>query len=138
MSRSLYKLPYIHRSLWEKSIKSRIKIKYKKKMMDLIIPAGTVLEKNLYFWKRGSLLNNSLIKSNKTIGVYNGFAFIIMHLNNNTSNYKLGQFSVTRRSPRHKGKQKQQKKQNYFIKKKINLKYLKKNKYHVHYINYLI
>lgn len=110
MSRSLYKLPYVHRSLWEKSINARKNRIFTKKMAELIIPAKTELEKNYYFWKRSSTFNDRLVKTGKTIGVYNGFAFVILYLKKNFSNYKVGQFNVTRRSPKHKGKQRQKKK----------------------------
>jgi hypothetical protein len=49
MARSLYKLPYIHRSLWAKSIKSRKNIQYSQVLSEKILPYETVLASNLYF-----------------------------------------------------------------------------------------
>ena len=109
MARSLYKLPYVHRSLWRKSIKSRKYITYTEKLAEKVQPF-TYLVSNFYFWKRNSLLNKRLAKTNKTIGIYNGFSFIVLHLNKKYFGYKLGEYSVTRRTPRHKGKQRQRKK----------------------------
>ena len=110
MARSLYKLPYIHRSLWAKSIKSRKHIKYSSVLAEKILPYETVLVSNFYFWKRSSLLNKRLAKTNKTIGIYNGFGFIILHLKKKFFGYKLGEYSVSRRTAKHKGKQRQKKK----------------------------
>lgn len=110
MSRSLYKLPYIHRSLWAKSVKARKNIKYSQVLAEKILPFETILAPNLYFWKRSSILNKRLAKTNKTIGIYNGFGFIILHLKKNFFGFRLGEYSVSRRTPKHKGKQRQKKK----------------------------
>lgn len=110
MARSLYKLPYIHRSLWAKSIKSRKHIKYSQVLTEKVLPYETILASNLYFWKRSSILNKRLANTNKTIGIYNGFGFIILHLKKKFFGYKLGEYAVSRRTPRHKGKQRQKKK----------------------------
>ena len=110
MARSIYKLPYVHRSLWAKSIKSRKNIQYSSVLAEKILPYETVLASNLYFWKRSSLLNKRLAKTNKTIGIYNGFGFVVLHLKKRFFGYRLGEYSVTRRAPRHKGKQRQKKK----------------------------
>lgn len=110
MSRSLYKLPFIHRSLWDKSIKIRKYIKYSQILSEKVIPYETFIASNLYFWKRSSILNKRLAKTNKTIGIYNGFGFLILHLKKAFFGYKLGEYSVSRRAPKHKGKQRQKKK----------------------------
>jgi len=55
-------------------------------------------------------LNKRLAKTNKTIGIYNGFGFLILHLKKAFFGYKLGEYSVSRRAPKHKGKQRQKKK----------------------------
>jgi len=110
MSRSLYKLPFIHRSLWAKSIKTRKHIKYSEVLEKKVIPYETILASNLYFWKRSSIINKRLAKTNKTIGIYNGLGFIILHLKKKFFGYKLGEYAVSRRAPKHKGKQRQKKK----------------------------
>jgi len=109
MARSLYKLPFVHRSLWKKSIKSRKYINYTERLGEKIQPY-TYLTSNFYFWKRSSLLSKYLAKTNKTIGIYNGFSFIVLHLKKRYFGYKLGEYSVTRKAPKHKGKQRQKKK----------------------------
>jgi len=110
MSRSLYKLPYVHRSLWAKSIKSRKYITYSEKLAEKTLPYTSNLVSNFHFWKRNSLLNKRLAKTAKTIGIYNGLGFVILHLKKRYFGYKLGEYAVSRRSPRHKGKQRQKKK----------------------------
>jgi ribosomal protein S19 len=55
------------------------------------------------------LLNKRLANTTKTIGIYNGFVFIILHLKKKYFGYKLGEYSVSRRTPKHKGKQRQKK-----------------------------
>lgn len=110
MSRSLYKLPFIHRSLWAKSITSRKHIKYSEVLAEKVLPYETVLASNLYFWKRSSILNKRLASTNKTIGIYNGVGFQILHLKKKFFGYKLGEYSVSRRTAKHKGKQRQKKK----------------------------
>jgi len=109
LARSLYKLPFVHRSLWKKSINSRKYIAYTEKLSEKVQPY-TFLVSNYYFWKRSSLLNKRLAKTHKTIGIYNGFSFIVLHLKKKYFGYKLGEYSVTRKAPRHKGKQRQKKK----------------------------
>jgi ribosomal protein S19 len=74
------------------------------------MPHDTPIANNMYFWKRSSLLNKRLAKTNKTIGIYNGFGFVVLHLKKRFFGYRLGEYSVTRRAPRHKGKQRQKKK----------------------------
>lgn len=110
MARSLYKLPYVHRSLWAKSIVSRKYIRYSEALAAKVIPHKTELDSNLYFWKRSSILNKRLAESNKTIGIYNGLGFTILHLKRRFFGYKLGEYAVSRRTPKHKGKQRQKKK----------------------------
>jgi len=110
MARSLYKLPYVHRSLWENSIQSRKYITYTEKLAEKKFPWTGHLASNLHFWKRNSLLNKRLANTTKTIGIYNGLGFVILHLKKKYFGYKLGEYSLSRRTPRHKGKQRQKKK----------------------------
>jgi len=51
-----------------------------------------------------------LSKTNKTIGIYNGFGFVVLHLKRRYFGYKVGEYAVSRRAPKHKGKQRQKKK----------------------------
>jgi ribosomal protein S19 len=110
MSRSLYKFPYVHRSLWAKSIKARKHLFYSEVLANRVFPIKSVISNNLYFWKRSSILNKRLAYTNTSIGIHNGLGFHVLHLNNKFFGFRLGEFSVSRRAPRHKGKQRQKKK----------------------------
>jgi len=110
MSRSLYKLPFVHRSIWAKSVKSRKYITYSEKLLEKTLPYEINLVSNFHFWKKSSLLNKRLAKTGKTIGIYNGYGFVILHLKKRYFGYKLGEYVVSRRTPKHKGKQRQKKK----------------------------
>jgi ribosomal protein S19 len=61
-----------------------------------------------FFWKRNSLLNKKLL--NKRICIFNGKLFHIINTNINFRGFRLGEFSVSRKRPIHKGKQRQLKK----------------------------
>ena len=71
-----------------------------------------------FFWKRYSSLSKKLL--NKKICVYNGQMFHIINTNVRGRGFKLGEFSVSRRKPIHKGKQKQIKKIVRKITRRIN------------------
>jgi len=107
MSRSIYKITYVHRSLFKDCLLKKTNFKFNindktklKKMRNI--------PQNLYFWKRSSTINKTLL--NKKIGVYNGKVFITLNVNKNIIGSKLGEFCLTRQKPLHSGKQKQVKK----------------------------
>jgi len=107
MSRSLYKLGYIHRSTLKNCLLNKKKIKRTGKIFDRIKKTKNI-PANMYFWNRSSTINETLL--NKKIGVYNGHVFITVNVNKNLIGTKLGSFSVTRQKPYHTGKIKQIKK----------------------------
>jgi len=104
MSRSLYKIPFVHRSLLKNCLDSKASkesiVTQKKKLKNI--------SHYLYFWKKNSLINENLLY--KKIGVYNGKVFISVNVSPNNIGYTLGQFCITKIKPPHKGKQKQKKK----------------------------
>jgi hypothetical protein len=65
---------------------------------------------------------------NKKFGLYNGFIFHVLRTDYRHQGFKLGEFSVTRRSAKHKGKQRQLKKRDKSVGKD---KLIKFNKYTV-------
>jgi ribosomal protein S19 len=79
-------------------------------MVGLTVPQDINLGKNMYFFIRASFISKRLAKTNKIIGIYNGFAFLTMTLNKKMAGYRLGEFSGTRRTPKHKGKKAQKNK----------------------------
>jgi ribosomal protein S19 len=113
MSRSLYKVPYVHRSLFQACLDNKeknVSLKTNLEKMDVLSAKQKVknIPKFLYFWKRSSPINPNLI--NKKICVYNGKVFITVNVTKKLIGYCLGNFSVTRRKPPHVGKQKHVKK----------------------------
>jgi ribosomal protein S19 len=104
MSRSLYKLPFVHRSIFKNCLDN----KSKKKGQILNEKKIKNIPHYLYFWKKNSLINNNLLF--KKIGVYNGKVFLSLNVAVPFIGYKLGQFCITRIKPPHRGKQKQKKK----------------------------
>lgn len=113
MGRSLFKLPFVHRSLFGRSIARREKIfknnsALKVKFDKLLSEKKSNLYLHFCFWKRASCLNKYL--STRKIMIHSGKFFIIKTPNLNSKGFKLGEFSVTRKRPKHKGKKRQSKK----------------------------
>ena len=104
MSRSLYKIPFVHRSVFKNCLDNKASkessVSQKKKLKNI--------SHYLYFWKRYSLINENLLY--KKVGVYNGKVFISVNISRNNLGYNFGQFCITRIKPPHRGKQKQKKK----------------------------
>jgi len=104
MSRSLYKVPFVHRSVFKSCLDNKANkenfITDKKKLKNI--------SHYLYFWKKHFLINENLLY--KKVGVYNGKVFISLNVSANNIGYTLGQFCITRIKPPHRGKQKQKKK----------------------------
>jgi len=107
MSRSLYKIAYVHRSLFKDCLLKKTNFKFNIKDKTKIKKMKNIPQ-SLYFWKRSSNINKTLL--NKKIGVYNGKVFITLNVNKNIIGNKLGEFCLTRQKPLHSGKQKQIKK----------------------------
>jgi len=68
---------------------------------------------------------------NKKLCIYNGFRFVVVNISTKLKGFRFGEFSVTKRRHKHKGKKRQKK-----IKERIMLNLLqqkklkeKKNKY---------
>ena len=120
MSRSNFKLPYIHRSVFSRSINRREK--FFKNLADaksvfgkLLVERRVNLPFHVFFWKRYSAITRSL--SSKKICTYNGKLFVVLNPNKNSKGFKLGEFSVTRKLAKHPQKKKRQFKK---VKPKIN------------------
>jgi len=103
MSRSLYKIPFVHKSITKKCLGNK---KYKKIKISESQKLKNIAH-YLYFWKRSSIINKNLL--DKKIAIYNGKIFISLTVNKNHIGFYLGQFCVSRKTPAHRGKQKQNK-----------------------------
>jgi len=124
MSRSKKKIGYVHRSLFLKNMNNEEKKELRQSCYKLLINPKMVIEPSCLFWKRSSLINENLL--NKKIAVYNGWGFNHADITKDLIGFKLCELHTTRRTPRHKGKQRQKKK----VVKKTNvdktLNYIKK------------
>jgi len=107
MSRSSYKLPFVHRSFWERSIKHRKYIRYHELLAKAVSPKSAKINAGFYFWKRGSSFSKRFGSVSRGIGLYNGKVFHLLYIKKSFSGYKLGQFNITRRMPIHATKKRQ-------------------------------
>jgi ribosomal protein S19 len=118
MSRSKYKLNFVHRSQINKFLNNKIKRTSRQGLYKHMVNKYVSISPILFFWKRASCISKKLL--NKKICVYNGIMFHIINTNIKLRGFKLGEFSVSRRKPIHKGKQKQIKKIVKKLVKRIN------------------
>jgi ribosomal protein S19 len=107
--RSLYKIPFVHKSAFKKYIILRQKSNVHKKMLKILEKRKMKLPTYLLFWKRASKINSNYLIGKK-VSVYNGKYFISVILKKFAIGYRLGQFTLTRKKPIHSGKYKQRKK----------------------------
>lgn len=108
MSRSKFKIPFVHRSQITKFLNNKIKRTTRQNLYQYMVNKYVSISPLYFFWKRYSNVSKKLL--NKKICVYNGIVFHIINLNQKTRGFRLGEFSVSRKKPIHKGKQKQIKK----------------------------
>jgi len=108
MSRSKYKLKFVHRSQINKFLNNKIKRTNRQGLYKHMVNRFVTISPLNFFWKRSSNINKRL--SNKKICIYNGKIFHIVNINAKFKGFRLGEFSVSRKKPVHKGKQKQIKK----------------------------
>jgi len=120
MARSIFKLPYVHRSVFSRSIIRREQ--FFKNVADakstfgkLLVERRVNLPLHVFFWKRNSAISKGL--SSKKICTYNGKLFVVLNPNKDLKGFKLGEFSVTRKLAKHPQKKKRQFKK---VKPKIN------------------
>jgi len=108
MSRSKYKVKFVHRSQINRFLYNKIKRTSRQNLYKHMVSRYVSVSPILFFWKRYSNLSKNLV--NKKICIYNGQIFHIVNKNFKYRGFKLGEFAVSRRRPVHKGKQKQIKK----------------------------
>jgi len=108
MSRSKYKLMFVHRSQITKYLNNKLKRTSRQGLYKHMVNRYVSISPILFFWKRYSNVSKKLL--NKKICVYNGKIFHIINTNVKFRGFKLGEFAVSRKKPIHKGKQKQIKK----------------------------
>jgi len=121
MCRSLKKCNFVHKSLFKKSMQKREKSKIHSRMVKFFVDKKAKIFPSSILWKRNSLINNNLL--NKKLAIYNGYKFVIANISTKHKGFKLGELSVTKRKPKHKGKKRQKK-----IKERIALNLLQQKK----------
>jgi len=107
MCRSLKKANFVHKSLFKKSILRREKSKVHSKMQKFFVDKKAKIFPSSILWKRNSIINKNFL--NKKLAIYNGFRFVIVNISVKHKGFRLGELSVTRRKPKHKGKKRQTK-----------------------------
>jgi len=123
MCRSLKKVNFVHKSLFKKSILKREKSRIHSKMLKFFVDKKAKIFPSSILWKRNSIINKNLL--NKKLAIYNGFRFAIVNISVKHKGFRLGELSVTKRKPKHKGKKRQRKTKE---KKMLNLLQQKKLK----------
>ena len=112
MARSIFKLPYVHRSLFSACLINRQNTYNTIQNVQVTSQKSKEKVKNvprfLYFWKKASCFNWNIV--DRKISIYNGKVFLTWTVSAKHIGYKIGAFSITRRTPPHAGKQKQIKK----------------------------
>jgi len=107
MCRSSKKCNFVHKSLFKKSLLRREKSKIHAKMSKFFVDKKAKIMPSSIFWKRNSPINKNIL--NRKLCIYNGFRFIVVNISAKHKGFRLGEFSVTRRKPKHKGKKRQKK-----------------------------
>lgn len=108
MARSKSKIAYVHRAQFPISFLNSKKKKARIPLYKLVLDKKAKIGFSYFFWKRDSVFNNKL--ANKRFVLYNGYLFHVLKTDSNYLGLKLGELTVTRRSVKHKGKQRQVKK----------------------------
>ena len=120
MSRSTHKVLFVHRSQLSNYFNSKRKrdLRTKQNLYRFMLNRYISISPTCFFWKRYSSINRHLI--NKKVCIYNGKIFQVANINMKCRGLKLGEFSVSRRRPIHKGKQKQIKRIIKKVSRKVN------------------
>jgi len=105
MARSKNKLVYVHRSLFPKFFYNPKKKMSRKHLYKCIVEKNSKIGPYYFFWNRATVINKKLL--NKRIALYNGYVFHIISITEDHEGFKLGEFSTSRRTVKHAGKQRQ-------------------------------
>jgi len=107
--RSLYKAPFVHRSVLNKYVERRKRLNVHSEIQSVLNRRKIKLPRYLIFWNKSSkLVRNRLI--GKKIAIHNGKVYMFVGLKKGAVGFKVGQFAITRRTVKHSGKFKQKKK----------------------------
>lgn len=102
--RSIYKVPYVHKSVFNNYINKRKNLNTHNKLINNLKIKKVKLINNLIFWNKMTLVNNNNNLLNKRIGVHNGKIFMYVIINKSSFGFRLGQFVITKKIPIHSKK----------------------------------
>jgi hypothetical protein len=101
--RSLYKVPFVHKSVFFKYVDKRRKLNVHSEIQGVLNRRKVKMPRYLIFFKKSSKLSrNKLI--DKKVAVHNGKVHMFVNLKKGVVGFKLGQFVITRRTVVHSGK----------------------------------
>jgi len=107
--RSLYKVPFVHRSVFFKHVDRRKKLGVHSEIQNVLNRRKIKLPRYVIFWNKSSKFSKNRLIGRK-IAIHNGKVYMFISLKKGIVGFKLGQFVITRRTVVHKSKFKQTKK----------------------------
>jgi len=107
--RSIYKVPFVHRSVFNKYVERRKKLNVHSEIQHVLNRRKIKLPRYVIFWNKSSKFSRNRLIGRK-IAIHNGKVYMFVSLKKGVVGYKLGQFVITRRTVVHSGKFKQKKK----------------------------
>jgi len=107
--RSVYKVPFVHRSVFNKYVERRKKLNVHSEIQSVLNRRKIKLPRYVIFWNKSSKFSRNRLIGRK-IAIHNGKVYMFVSLKKGVVGFKLGQFVITRRTVVHSGKFKQKKK----------------------------
>jgi len=107
--RSLYKVPFVHRSVFFKYFNKRKESGVHSNIQGTLNRKKIKLPRYVVFWTKSSKFSRNLLIGRK-IAIHNGKVYMFVNLKKGVVGFKLGQFVITRRTVIHSGKLKNVKK----------------------------
>jgi ribosomal protein S19 len=107
--RSLYKVPFVHKSLFYKYVDKRKKKNVHSELQGVLSRRKVKMPKYLIFFKKSSKLSRNKLIDRK-VAVHNGKVHMFVNLKKGVVGFKIGQFIITRRTVVHSSKKMKNKK----------------------------
>jgi len=104
--RSVYKVPFVHRSVFNKYVERRKKLNVHSEIQSVLNRRKIKLPRYVIFWNKSSKFSRNRLIGRK-IAIHNGKVYMFVSLKKGVVGFILGQFVITRRTVVHSGKFKQ-------------------------------
>ena len=101
--RSIYKVPFVHRSLFFKYVDKRKKLNVNLEIQGILNRRKVKMPRYLIFFNKSSKLSKNKLIDRK-IAVHNGKVYMFVNMKRGVVGFKLGQFVITRRTVIHSSK----------------------------------